>query len=78
MEALETAVGYWEDALNSYVPKNKSLMRNNFLTTAEETKFIHMLKNILDEAYQLQVIIGSFYKFLQCLKAKNLQIALAK
>jgi len=54
MEALETVVGYWEDALaayNAHKPNNK---RQKTLTSPEETEFTRMLENILDGAYQLQ------------------------
>lgn len=51
MEALETVVGYWEDALAAYQPRNG---RNHQLTTAEEAAFIKMLENILEAAYNLQ------------------------
>ena len=51
MEALETVVGYWEDALAAYQPQNG---RNHVLTTAEEAAFVKMLENILEAAYNLQ------------------------
>lgn len=51
MEALETVVGYWEDALAAYQPING---KNNHLTTAEEAAFVKMLENILEAAYNLQ------------------------
>lgn len=54
MEALETVIGYWEDALSAYHPSNKEPLRNA-LTTSDETKFMHMLDNLLECAYQLQV-----------------------
>lgn len=53
MEALETVIGYWEDALSAYHPSNKEPLRNA-LTTSDETKFMHMLDNLLECAYQLQ------------------------
>jgi hypothetical protein len=53
MEALETVVGYWEDALASY--QQPALNgKNHVLTTAEEAAFIKMLENILEAAYTLQ------------------------
>ena len=64
MEALETAVGYWEDALAAYHPKGAAAAMGNAagaLTTAEETKFIHMLESILEGAFQLQVCFIFFY-----------------
>jgi len=51
MEALETVVGYWEDALAAYQPRNGM---NHQLTTAEEAAFVKMLENILETAYNLQ------------------------
>ncbi len=51
MEALETVVSYWEDALATYQPING---QNHVLTTAEEAAFIKMLENILEVAYNLQ------------------------
>ena len=50
MEALETVISYWEDALAAYNPTANNLM----LTTAEETEFIRKLEDILEAAYQLQ------------------------
>jgi len=51
MEALETVVGYWEDALAAYQPRNGM---NHQLTTAEEAAFMKMLENILETAYNMQ------------------------
>ena len=53
MEALETVVGYWEDALNAYQANQNS--KHKLLTTSEEAEFTKMLENILESAYQLQV-----------------------
>jgi hypothetical protein len=53
MEALETVVGYWEDALNAYQANANS--KQKLLTTSEEAEFTKMLENILESAYQLQV-----------------------
>ena len=50
MEALETVISYWEDALAAYNPTANNLM----LTTAEETEFIRSLEDILEAAFQLQ------------------------
>ncbi|XP_059098175.1 mitoguardin-like [Tigriopus californicus] len=52
MEALETVTSYWEDALSAYHPSSEPL--RNALTTSDETKFMHMLENLLECAYQLQ------------------------
>ena len=62
MEALETVVGYWEDALSAYrsnsldtaAASGKSVPPPPMLTTAEETVFVRLLENILEGAYQLQ------------------------
>jgi len=50
MEALETVIGYWEDALAAYNPTSRQLV----LTTAEETQFIKSLEDILEAAFVLQ------------------------
>ena len=50
MEALETVIGYWEDALGAYSPASRQLV----LTTAEETQFIRSIEEILELAYSLQ------------------------
>ena len=55
MEALETVVGYWEDALAAYNrPVNSGLKNNLVLTSPEETEFVKLLENILEGAYNLQ------------------------
>ncbi len=60
MEALETVVGYWEDALGAYrsVDENQKSKGKKppplALTTAEETNFMRLLESILEGAYQLQ------------------------
>ena len=51
MEALETVVGYWEDALSAY---SRNSRKQRSLTSPEEAEFTRMLENILDGAYQLQ------------------------
>ncbi|XP_035227250.1 mitoguardin-like [Stegodyphus dumicola] len=51
MEALETAIAYWEDALAAYRPPPGDILA---LTDAEEGKFTHMLEKILEKAYKLQ------------------------
>ncbi|XP_023325632.1 mitoguardin [Eurytemora carolleeae] len=50
MEALETVIAYWEDALAAYNPTATSLV----LTTSEESEFRRSVEEILDLAYQLQ------------------------
>ena len=62
MEALETVVGYWEDALNAYQSSQNS--KQKLLTTSEEAEFTKMLENILESAYQLQVN-PSYYVLIQ-------------
>ena len=55
MEALETVVGYWEDALAAYNQPGAPGSKDNFcLTSPEETEFTKMLENILEGAYALQ------------------------
>ncbi|XP_054718913.1 mitoguardin-like [Uloborus diversus] len=51
MEALETAIAYWEDALAAYRPPPGDVLA---LTDAEEGKFTHMLEKILEKACKLQ------------------------
>lgn len=51
MEALETAIGYWEDALSAYRPPPGEHLA---LTDANEGKFTHMVEKILDQAYKIQ------------------------
>lgn len=50
MEALETVIGYWEDALAAYNPTATNMV----LTTSEETMFIKSIEDILEAAYELQ------------------------
>jgi hypothetical protein len=57
MEALETVVEYWEDALSAYKPQNG---RNNVLLGPEESLFIKSLEELLEEAYKLQVTLRSY------------------
>jgi len=59
MEALETVVGYWEDALAAYNasrpnPDSRARPNQKSLVSPEETEFTRLLENILDGAYQLQ------------------------
>ncbi|XP_023219603.1 mitoguardin 2-like [Centruroides sculpturatus] len=51
MEALETAIGYWEDALQSYRSPDQNVL---CLTDSEEGKFTQLLQKILDNAHDLQ------------------------
>jgi hypothetical protein len=54
MEALETTVAYWEDALRAYEPPTPVHNARKHLTTAEESKAQHLLEALLEEAYHLQ------------------------
>lgn len=60
MEALETVISYWEDALQAYQPPTGAPNNIGMLTTAEETRFIRLLENILEGAFQLQVRTREF------------------
>nr|XP_042902348.1 mitoguardin isoform X2 [Parasteatoda tepidariorum] len=51
MEALETGIAYWEDALAAYRPPPGDVLA---LTDPEEGQFTHMLEKILEKAYKLQ------------------------
>ena len=61
MEALETVVGYWEDALTAYNDSrsrpsdSRARPNQKSLLSPEETEFTRLLESILDGAYQLQV-----------------------
>jgi len=57
MEALETVIAYWEDALAAYNPTARSLV----LTTREESEFRQSLEEILDMAYQLQELSETLF-----------------
>ncbi|KAF8792676.1 Mitoguardin like protein [Argiope bruennichi] len=51
MEALQTAIAYWEDALKAYsAPPDGPLA----LADAEEVNFTHMLEKIVEKALDLQ------------------------
>ena len=52
MEALETAIGLWEDALAAYTSGNGS--GNTALTSQEEAEFTQCLQRVIDDAYTLQ------------------------
>jgi len=60
MEALETVVGYWEDALTAYNDSrsrpsdSRARPNQKSLLSPEETEFTRLLESILDGAYQLQ------------------------
>ncbi|CAL4142060.1 unnamed protein product, partial [Meganyctiphanes norvegica] len=51
MEALETATGYWEDALAAY---SAGVRGGIALTSAEEAEFTALLQRVIDDAYSLQ------------------------
>lgn len=48
MEALETVIGYWEDALSTYQS------HDGVLLSPEESEFCREIHNLLDAAYALQ------------------------
>lgn len=50
MEALETSITYWEDALHSF-PKSTNALA---VMSPEEAEFCHEIQKLLDAAYQLQ------------------------
>lgn len=54
MEALETAISYWEDALSAYSTKSAAGVSSLAVTTAEDAEFSRELQKILDIAYNLQ------------------------
>lgn len=51
MEALETALGYWEDALAAYT---SGLTGGVALTSQDEAEFTALLQRVIDDAYSLQ------------------------
>lgn len=60
MEALETVISYWEDALRASQSNSNP---QNLLTTVEEAEFKKMLESILEGAYQIQVSTSVWFKF---------------
>ncbi|XP_059475852.1 mitoguardin [Neocloeon triangulifer] len=54
MEAVETAINFWEDALEAYRNLSKENRGALAVTTAEEAEFTRDLQNLLDAAYKLQ------------------------
>lgn len=52
MEALETAIGYWEDSLHAYQP---SVLDGTLaITNREESEFTHQVEQLLETSYGLQ------------------------
>lgn len=51
MEALERALGYWEDALAAYT---SGVTGGVALTSQEEAEFTALLQRVIDDAYSLQ------------------------
>jgi len=51
MEALETGINYWEDALQSMIPPHGIQLA---IPDAEKSSYNHLLEKILDKAYALQ------------------------
>lgn len=64
MEALETCIGYWEDALAIYRTKDSGGAPLTMLST-EEAGFCRDLQLLLDSAIELQVFSAVFQ--IQCL-----------
>ncbi|CAB3373822.1 Hypothetical predicted protein [Cloeon dipterum] len=54
MEAIETAINFWEDALEGYRNLSKENRGALAVTTAEEAEFTRDLQNLLDAAYKIQ------------------------
>jgi len=52
MEALETVISYWEDALKA---SQSNTNAERLFTDVEESEFRKMLESILEGAYQIQV-----------------------
>ena len=53
MEALETAINYWDDALAAYISISGT-SGPLAVTSAEEAEFSKELQGLLDAAYRLQ------------------------
>lgn len=52
MEALETAIGYWEDAIQTYsTPASSGTLA---ITNEEESEFSHHIQKLLETSYTLQ------------------------
>ena len=54
MEAIETAINFWEDALEAYRALSKENRGALAVTTAEEAEFTRDLQHLLDAAYKIQ------------------------
>ncbi|GAB6021887.1 hypothetical protein CHUAL_006053 [Chamberlinius hualienensis] len=58
MEALETAINYWEDAIHATIPpRGKQLA----ISDSEKNSFNHLLEKILERSYNLQHICESLF-----------------
>lgn len=55
MEALETSINYWEDALFAFSSQGSGAAGTLALTTPEEAEFCREIQQLLDAAYLLQV-----------------------
>ncbi len=53
MEALETSIMYWEDAMSAYT-RDTANSESLAITNEEESEFCKELQKLLDEAYKLQ------------------------
>lgn len=58
MEALETSINYWEDALSAFTSQGSG--GGLSLNTPEEAEFCRELQTLLDSAYLLQVVFPKF------------------
>lgn len=54
MEALETCINYWEDALTAFSSQGSGAGTLT-LTTPEEAELCKEIQLLLDAAYQIQV-----------------------
>lgn len=63
MEALETSINYWEDALAAFsVGARGGVSGTLALTSPEEAEFCREIQDLLQNAYLLQVC-GHIYLF---------------
>lgn len=54
MEAIETAINFWEDALEAYRALSKEDRGALAVTTAEEAEFTRDLQHLLESGYKIQ------------------------
>lgn len=53
MEALETTISYWEDALSAFTARNNHTLPLA-VTSVEDSEFSRDVQRLLEAAYQLQ------------------------